>query len=108
MGLVLAPIQDGKLEAYKSWIKEITENRMEAFNDMNKRHGITRHEVWLAETVTGPLVAVIHEGPGADEFMPNVANSKNDFDVWFRDAIMDLHGMDLGAPPPGPLPERMI
>lgn len=108
MGLVLAPIKDGKLQAYKNWLKEITEEKKEAFDDMNERHGITRHEVWLAETPAGPMVAVIHEGLGADTFMSNVAKSENSFDIWFKDAILDLHGMDLGAPPPGPMPIRMI
>jgi hypothetical protein len=107
MGLVLAPIKEGKLEAYKNWIKEITEKKA-AFDDMNKRHGITRHEVWLAETPAGPMAAVIHDGPGADEFMPNVANSNNSFDIWFKNSILDLHGMDLGAPLPGPNPVKMI
>ncbi len=108
MGLVLAPIKEEKLQAYKNWIKEIVGEKKEAFDDMNKRHGITRHEVWLAETPAGPMAAVIHEGPGADTFMPNVAKSENSFDIWFKESIKDIHGMDLGAPPPGPMPVKMI
>ena len=108
MGLVLAPVKGEKIQDYKNWIKEIVEEKKEAFDDMNKRHVITRHEVWLAETQVGTMAAVIHEGPGADTFMPNVANSDNSFDIWFKNSILDLHGMDLGAPPPGPMPVKMI
>ena len=75
---------------------------------MNKRHGISRHEVWLAETPAGTMAALIHEGPRADAFMPNVASSDNTFDIWFKDSIQDIYGMDLGSPPSEPMPVKMI
>lgn len=33
-----------------------------------------------------------------------VATSDKEFDVWFRDNVPELHGMDVSNPPPLPEP----
>ena len=108
MGVVLAPILQGKLEAWKQWGEEMTGPRQGEFRDVNRRHGLTRHAAWLAETPSGPMVIALHEGPGGEEFMEKVASSNHEFDQWFKDKIKELHGMDVTQPPPGPLPELYI
>ncbi len=50
MGLVVAPIKDGKIEAWKNWNAELIGSRKNEFNDFNQRYGLTRHDVWLAES----------------------------------------------------------
>lgn len=108
MGLVVVPIKEGKVEAWKSWNGEFAGERKSEFDDMNKRHGLTRHNVWFADTPAGPMAIVLHEGPGSETFMPNMAKSEHSFDIWMKENIEDFHGMDLGAPPPGPMPVKMI
>ena len=80
----------------------------EIFDEFNKKHGLTRHDAWLAETSEGPVVVALHEGPGADDFMQNVADSQDSFEVDFKEKLMEFHGMDLAGPPPGPMPVKMI
>ena len=108
MGLVIVPIKEEKVQAWKSWSKKLTGERKNEFEDMNKRYGLTRHNAWLAETPAGSMAVVLHEGPGADTFMPNVAKSDHEFDVWMKESIEGFHDMDLSAPPPGPMPVKMI
>ncbi len=108
MGLVIVPIKEDKVEAWKNWSKKLTGKQKAEFDDMNQRHGLTRHSAWLAETPTGSVAVVLHEGPGAETFMQNVANSDNSFDVWMKESIEDFHGMELGAPPTVPMPVKMI
>lgn len=108
MGLVVVPIKEGKLEAWKSWNKRFSLERRNEFEDLNKRYGLTRHNVWLAQTPVGAMAVVLHEGPGSDTFMQDLAKSENSFDVWMKESIEDFHGMDLGAPPPLPMPVQMI
>ncbi|MCY1720580.1 hypothetical protein OU798_09520 [Prolixibacteraceae bacterium Z1-6] len=108
MGLVVVPLKEDKVEAWKSWTKKLAGEKKEAFDDMNKRLGLERHDAWFAETPSGPVVVVLHEGPGAETFMQNVAKSDNSFDVWMKESIEDFHGMKLGAPLPGPMPVKMI
>lgn len=84
MGLVIAPIKEGKLEAWKNWAESLSGDQKKSFDEFNKKHGLTRHDAWLAETPNGPVVVALHEGPGAENFMQNVAKSNDSFDVSFK------------------------
>ena len=54
MGLVVAPIVDGKLDAWKSFIDNCKSgSKSEGFRDLNKRYNLTRHDIWHAETPGG-------------------------------------------------------
>ncbi len=105
MGVVLAPIVEGKLDAWKQWIAELNGPRKQGLADFNRRYGLTRHAAWLAETPAGPMVVALHQGPGGDELMPKLGSSQIEFDVWFRDKIKEVHGLDVTQPPPDPMPE---
>jgi hypothetical protein len=108
MGLVVAPIVEGKLEAWKSWTSEFKGSRKSEFDDFNQRYGLTRHDIWLVESPNGPLAVVLHEGPGGETFMEKVAQSENSFDKSFAKKVAEFHGMDLNAPPPGPPPTKVL
>jgi len=108
MSVVLAPIAEGKLEKWRQWADDLQNGRAEEFKAFNSRYGLTRHSAWLAETPTGPLVVALHEGPGADKFMPAVAASDNEFDVWFKERLSEYHNIDLSKPLPGAPPELVI
>jgi len=108
MGLIVAPILEGKLEAWKSWTSEFNGPRRNEFDAFNKRYGLTRHDVWLAETPNGPMAVVLHEGPGGESFMQKLGQSEDSFDKTFARNVQEFHGMDLNAPPPGPQPVKML
>lgn len=108
MGLVIVPLKKDKLEEWKNWAKSLNGEQKQEFDEFNKNHGITRHSAWLAETPSGPVVVALHEGPGADSFMQDVAKSNSSFALSFKEKLMEFHGMDLSGPPPGPMPVKMI
>ena len=105
MGVVLAPIVDGKLDAWKQWAQDLSGAHKQDTTDFNRRYGLTRHAAWIVETPAGPAVIALHEGPGADDLMQKLGPSQHQFDILFKDKIKELHGMDLTQPPPGPMPE---
>ncbi len=107
-GVILAPIIEGKLDAWKSWIQELEGPQKDALADFNQRYGLTRHAAWLAETPAGPMAVVLHEGPGSDDLMPKLAASQNEFDVSFEQSLLGIHGLDVTQPPPGPMPELLL
>ena len=108
MGLFVAPIMEGKLDAWKSWAAAFKGPKKEEFEDLNHRYGITRHEAWLVETPDGPLAVVLHEGPGADTFIEKMLHSENSVDKAFAKSVAEFHGMDPDTPPPGPPPTRVL
>ena len=108
MSLVLVPIAQGKLEKWQRWADELQNGKAQEFKEFNSRYGLTRHAAWLAETPTGPVVAALHEGPGAESFMSKLATSDKEFDVWFRDRISEYHDIDFSKPLPGSPPKLAI
>jgi hypothetical protein len=48
------------------------------------------------------VAVVVIEANDAGAAMGALASSQEPFDVWFRDVLKDVHGMDLseGFPPP--------
>jgi hypothetical protein len=107
MGLVVVPVVKGSEEEWKSWAKKLKGEMKKDFDDLNQRHRLTRHDVWAVETPDGLLAVVLHEGPGADSFLHNLAVSEHPTDIRMKENIEKFHGMDMNAPPPGPMPEKM-
>ena len=108
MGVIVAPIVEGKLDAWKEWIADITGPRAAEMKDFNRRYGITSHRAYLAETPSGPVVVAVHDGPGGDGFVAAVAGSDHPFDASFKAKVLEVHGLDVTQPPPGPPPELML
>lgn len=108
MAVVLAPIQPGKVDVWKQWVGELAGPRKAEFADLNKRYGLTKHEAWLAESPSGPAVVAVHEGPGSETFLAELAKSTSAFDTWFAGKIKEIHGLDVANPPPGPMPKKYL
>ena len=108
MALIVAPILEGKVDAWKQWISDLQGSRSNDLADLNKRDGLTKDAAWLAETPSGAVVVAIHEGPGSDEFMPKLGPSQHEFDISFKQKLMEIHGIDVTQPPPGPMPELYL
>ena len=107
MGAIAVPILPGKVGAWKQMAQHL-KARGDEFADLNARMGLTRHRAWLQHTPDGGAMAIaLHEGPGADEFMKNLARSDHPFDLVFKRYLEDVHGLDFSAELP-PMPELMI
>ncbi len=107
MGLIVVPIKQVKLEAWKSWSESLSGDGKQEFDEMNQRFGLSRHDVWFAETPGGPVAVVLHEGTGADSFMQKLAESGNSYDVSFKNCIEEFHGVNFDGSVPGPMPVKM-
>ncbi len=108
MGLVVTPVVKGKEQEWKNWVNEMKGDMKKDFDDLNNRYGLTRHDVWAVESPNGLMAVVLHEGPGADTFMQKIATSENKTNLLFKESLGKFHGMDLNAPPPGPMPVKLI
>ena len=93
------PVLADKVEGWKQWVKD-NSGKMAEFN---KRHGLTRQQVWLQQNPDGNYIAIIVlEGEGASSMMEKFATSEHPFDVEFRNKVGDAHGIDFSQPPPPP------
>ena len=88
----------GKLDDWKEFHNQLDGLRRWDFEDQQRRLGLERHRVWLQDTPEGPVALVVHEGEEPERAHAILASSSHPFDVWFREQVMELHGVDLSQP----------
>lgn len=97
----VAPILPGKLEAWRRFNQESLGHWRDDHDAANRRHGITRELGWLQQTPGGDLAIVFLEVTNPESFFQDLANSETPHDVWFRQQVLEIHGLDLAAPGEG-------
>ena len=97
----VAPLLPGKLEEWKEFHSQLDGLRRWDFEDQQRRLGLVRHRVWLQDTPDGPVALVVQEGEDPDRARAILASSTHPFDVWFREQVLELHGLDLSEPTDG-------
>ena len=98
-----APIMPGKVEAWKVMAAELNGVRAAEHKRSRERMGMTREVASLMQTPQGDFVCLFHEADDIGQAFRYLATSDDPFDVWFREKIMDLHGLTpemLQGPPP--------
>jgi len=98
MNAIAVPLLEAKVEAWKAWLVECLGPRREEFDDFNERMGLTLHRAWLMQSRQGPVVIVVFDGTGAEDFLPKMATSQEPFDRWFRERVSEFHAIDFSNP----------
>ena len=101
------PVLAGKEDDVQKFAQE-TMGRSEEFSASQKRGGVTKEEWSLQQSPMGALVLVHFEAPDIEKAFATLAQSSEDFDVWFRGRVMEVSGVDLAAEPDGPPPEIIL
>jgi hypothetical protein len=70
-------------------------SRREAYEDARRRAGITKESVWLQTTADGDVVVVYLEADDIARALAVLGESQEAFDVWFREELLDVHGVAL-------------
>jgi hypothetical protein len=71
--------------------------RSEEHSASRRRHGISRESVWIQATPAGDVAVVLIESADLSAALLGLATSDEPFDVWFREHLLAVHGMDLTA-----------
>lgn len=96
-----AHIPAGKIDAWRSAMRRCHPDNPD-YVGSRRALGIRREAAWLQSTPDGDLAVVYIEADDLALAFRGFATSSEPFDVWFREAIHELHGIDLGAPAPPP------
>ena len=97
-----APVLPDKLEAWKEFHEQLDGLRRWDFEDQQRRLGLIRHRVWLQDTPDGHVALVVQEGEDPERARALLAASNHPFDVWFKEQVLELHGLDLSQAPAEP------
>ncbi len=96
----MPPIVAGKELADREAMERFTTEDKEQWDAAHRALGVRRHAVWHQETPDGSVAIVLLEGDDLPAAMGAFATSQEPFFQNFRDAIRDLHGVDLAVDPP--------
>ncbi len=102
-----APILPGKLETWKALVAEVKGARAEDWRRSRERMGMTREVASLMQTPDGDFLCVYHEAENLAYAYRVLATSDDSFDVWFREQIMEIHGLTPEMLQ-GPLPAQLV
>jgi hypothetical protein len=100
-----APILPGKLEAWRRFQQESLGSRLSEHQASRQRLGITKELAWLQQTPQGDMTIVYFETSRPEQVFQALASSDAPYDVWFRQQVLNIHGLDLTRPQEGPPPE---
>ncbi len=98
-----APLLPGKTQDDRDALASCWNGDRKADHDAaRRRFGITRESVWIQSTPGGDVAVVYLEADDLEAAFGGMATSQEPFDAWFRDHVLNVHGMDLaeGFPPP--------
>ena len=97
-GIVLTfPILDGKVEAWRRFCQELSGSRQQQYETSRQRLGITRERLALVETAFGATAVTTLEAPDVAQALGQIIASDRPFDVWYRDKLQKLHGVNLAG-----------
>lgn len=101
------PVLPGKEDEPRKFAQETLERR-EEFEASQRRLSVTKEEWALQKTPMGSMVIVRFEAPDIAAVFAGLAESNDLYDVWFRERVLEITGVDLAAPSDDPLPEVIL
>ncbi|HEX5504920.1 MAG TPA: hypothetical protein VFW96_20040 [Thermomicrobiales bacterium] len=97
------PILPGQTGAARAFQRALGGERKEAYAASERAIGITKELWFVQETPNGDLFVAYMESGDFGRALGQFAASRGAFDVWFKEQLAAVTGVDLNEPPPGPL-----
>jgi len=110
-GIVLTfPIVAGKVEVWRRFCQELSGSRLQMYLSSRRRLGITHERLILVETPFGATAVTTLEAHDVGQVFSQIITSRLPFDVWYRQRLQEIHGINLVAyeqfSQPMPLPQN--
>jgi hypothetical protein len=101
------PILPGKVDEAKQFAQQLVGPRRDEFAAAEQRFGFTRQSWYLQPTPAGVQLIAYLEADNPLRAFQQFAASQDAFDLWYKEQVRALSGLDMSQPPPG-LPEQIL
>ena len=101
------PVLPGMEEENRRFTRQLVGERKAEHQASRKRLGWTMEQVWHQKSPDQTFSITRHRLDDPEKTMADLAASKDPFDVFFKERILEIHGMDLNQPLPG-LPKKVL
>ncbi|HEX5157642.1 MAG TPA: hypothetical protein VFW17_10540 [Ktedonobacterales bacterium] len=96
--LIVLPIVAGKSEEWRRFVQQLQGSMLTEFTDAVHRLGVERLSVWLADTRIGHIaVADMKASRDLVDIQDDLMTSQEPFELWFKERVHALHGVDLSS-----------
>src|SRR5262245_28895299 len=91
---IALPIEPGKTQALKEFVKTITESRWREYEDFQKRSRVQKVTWFLQSSPRGDQFLIYNEGEDFARLTREFAASTHPFDVWLKQKFLEITGVD--------------
>jgi hypothetical protein len=101
------PVITGKTADARTFLSALDGPRKAEFDRSERRIGIVKESWFLQRLEHGDILIGYMESPNFAGSLQQFAQSRDDFDLWFKSQMREVTGVDLNNPPSGPLSEQL-
>lgn len=98
------PMLPDRMDQFQHFVRDLAGPKKAEFAAARLKLGV-RERSFHQQTPQGDMVVVTLEGDDPAGALAKFGQGTDPFSTWFRERVMEIHGVDLSAPPPSPLPE---
>ena len=91
------PILPGKEESWRWFCQEISSSQLQMYLSSRRSMGITHERLVLVKNAFGSSSMITLEAPDIAQAFGRIIDSHLPFDVWYRERIQELHGINLAG-----------
>jgi hypothetical protein len=99
------PLLPGQEATGREFAAEVLGPRRQEWEASERRLGITKENWYVQPWPQSGVVIVYFEAADPARALEQFGQSQAPFDIWFKQQVQNLCGVDMNQPPPGPLPE---
>ena len=105
---LVLPVKQGKSGAARAFMHELETERKGDYAVSERRIGIEKEAWYMASTPVGDQLVAYMETPDFAHALATFSQSRDAFDLWFKELLDESTGLDLNHPPAGmTLPELL-
>ena len=102
------PVLAGKTAVARVFLRELDGPRKSDFDRSERRIGITKELWYLAALPAGDHMIGYMESPDFNRALTAFVQSRDEFDLWFKQRFAEATGVDLNNPPPDFKPPELL
>jgi hypothetical protein len=104
---LVLPILSGKTEEARAFQRELEGPRKREYEVSERRIGIDKELWFLASGPSGEEFVAYMESSDFNKALGMFVESRDEFDLWFKERLANATGVDLNNPPEIKLPELL-
>ena len=102
------PVTNGKSAAARAFLQQLDTTRRAEFDESEQRLGITKELWYLASLPSGDHLIAYMESADFNRALSSFVGSRDPFDLWFKQEMLAVTGVDLNNPPADLAPAELL